>query len=665
MKNNHYDIVLTIMPFAPILLPPLNIGLLTASLKENNLNVGTTFPALRLCNKLGITYYNNIFRNWNCRETLFGDWLFSNTVYKENTNLDKKYLKYFQDNIIKNKPKNNLDKNSELTDYVNFPKDFEDNNKIFEIRKICEAFLQEEVEKILKMNPKIVACTSSYSQHIATIGLMKMLKTRNPQLITMIGGSNCEAEIGYETLKCFKWIDYLFSGEGDKNFPLLCKMLLDKNQVLSKNEIPFGVYTKEKIKKMKQNFETSIVKKINDVSFPEFDNYYEEYENEKIVKINTRALYVEHSRGCQKGEKVPCAFCGLNGTKYHYRCKSSERFLKELDYLYKKYNSSFFLLTDSMLGNSCFTTWLKDLSKDKKYYFFVEILSTLNEEKVKLLAKAGVFYVQSGIENLNSSLLKLMNKGNSAIHNIALLKYLYENSIICHWNFLVNIPGEKDEYYQKLTQLIPLVEHLIPPICVDSIVYCKFSEFYKNPKKYGLKLVPFTGYKYIYKEKKSSIKKLAYFFYNYSRKKNFEISANKYDFLKKLHCWQRRTLFSDPAKKKDCIPKLLINEKNKLLIISDSREIAISSIYYLNEVDSKIYMSLRSPISYDLLVEKIKNKQVINILEERLSYFIKNNLVLKMDDKYLALATNYPINNDKETEKVRTFYRNYLNLVNT
>ena len=60
----------------------------------------------------------------------------------------------------------------------------------------------------------------------------------------------------------------------------------------------------------------------------------------------------------------------------------------------------------------------------------------LNETPVLLLARAGVRWIQPGIESLDDNLLALIAKGNSTLMNVQLLKWSLEFGIDAAWNML-------------------------------------------------------------------------------------------------------------------------------------------------------------------------------------------------------------------------------------
>jgi magnesium-protoporphyrin IX monomethyl ester (oxidative) cyclase len=51
------------------------------------------------------------------------------------------------------------------------------------------------------------------------LALLRIIKEKNPDIITLLGGANCEASMGQAAKRNFPWIDFVVSGEADLLFP--------------------------------------------------------------------------------------------------------------------------------------------------------------------------------------------------------------------------------------------------------------------------------------------------------------------------------------------------------------------------------------------------------------------------------------------------------------
>jgi radical SAM superfamily enzyme YgiQ (UPF0313 family) len=133
-----------------------------------------------------------------------------------------------------------------------------------------------------------------------------------PSVPIIFGGANCEGEMGITLLKSVPSIDYVCSGEGDTAFVSFVKSFLEGKA----NRIN-GIITRES-----SAFEaalTSPVMNMDDLPYPDFDDYFSALGASPMRKHVSPGLVIETSRGCWWGEKFQCTFCGLNRSTMKYR----------------------------------------------------------------------------------------------------------------------------------------------------------------------------------------------------------------------------------------------------------------------------------------------------------------------------------------------------------
>ncbi|MBD0363764.1 MAG: RiPP maturation radical SAM protein 1, partial [Coleofasciculus sp. C3-bin4] len=224
-------------------------------------------------------------------------------------------------------------------------------------------------------------------------------------------------------------------------------------------------------------------------------------------------LPIETSRGCWWGQKNHCTFCGLNGGGMTYRSKSPNRVVEEFVQLSQRYGLRKFQVVDNILAMNHINTVLPIFAALKEpYAIFYETKANLKRQQVQQLAEAGVHSIQPGIESMHDSALKLLNKGNTAVINVQLLKWAREFGIAVGWNFLVGAPGESGEWYAEILQWLPWIVHLQPPSGMSPIRYDRFSLYHERPTDYGLTLKPNRAYSFVYPLSPEAMADLAYFF---------------------------------------------------------------------------------------------------------------------------------------------------------
>src|SRR6185295_13244659 len=96
------------------------------------------------------------------------------------------------------------------------------------LREFTPRFVDEVAHAVLERRPRLVGCSSMFEQHCASLALLRRIKALDPSVITLLGGANCEAEMGWATLCEFPWIDAVVSGEADDLVVPLCRRLLEE-----------------------------------------------------------------------------------------------------------------------------------------------------------------------------------------------------------------------------------------------------------------------------------------------------------------------------------------------------------------------------------------------------------------------------------------------------
>ncbi len=173
-----------------------------------------------------------------------------------------------------------------------------------------------------------------------------------------------------------------------------------------------------------------------------------------------------------------------------FRSKPAAQVVNDIDTLFKKHGVHRVEAVDNILDMKYFKDLVPALAeKTQKYNIFYETKANLNRQQIKLLADAGIRWIQPGIESLDSRVLELIGKGSKAWQNISLLKWARQFGVRVAWNTIFSFPNEKDDWYAETAKLFPLLTHLEPGAIIE-LRYDRFSPYHRNQEKYNLKLVP-------------------------------------------------------------------------------------------------------------------------------------------------------------------------------
>lgn len=611
------EFVLAIMPFVNVLQPPLGPSVLCGALRSSGIKTKAIYPAMTLAERLPYDLYCWFGSGVTLR---FGDYFFANQIFGENTvRTQKFYSKIFT-----------LAERSEFPKLASV-KDAESFIKLIPfIQSTCDELVEEWVEKVIAhSSAKVVACSSTYVQLLSSLAFLNAIKKKRPDIKTIIGGCECEGDAALEIVSKFDFVDYTNSGEGEETLPILVKRCL--TNPLQGTELPFGVFDKEKA-----CGSVPESAKVRGENFGEIDNldYAEAAAASILFKSSRTAMSMEFSRGCWKGERNHCTFCGINGDRLNFRRKSIAKILGELKRAYDN-GTRFFFITDTVLDINylrqvfdTFSEYADDVA------FLCDAVSTMDEPQIKYLAESGILFIQVGIETLHPNHVKLMNKSNSAIGSLAYLKFAKENYIHPFWNMLVSIPGDSPKDYEELIELVPFLEHLTAP-GFSNIRYDRFSEYWKDPVRYGLDLKPIDSNAYLFPEESGvDVTKITMYFKNVAEGAYTSMEHPAVARLQKLiEDWQNSSATLE----------FLTSE-----MIEDTRRCAVER-HYKPSADEIVVLTLtRKPVTKKQLFE-MAIKEGCDDCEPALQRLMERRFVVFWDNHFVSLVL-MPIEGERKSK---------------
>ena len=246
------------------------------------------------------------------------------------------------------------------------------------------------------------------------------------------------------------------------------------------------------------------IKDLDRLPYPSFDDYYMDLAASGLaLRPQSRVLLpFESSRGCWWGEKSQCTFCGLNGSSMEYRAKSAQRSLDELEWLQGRYKGLYGAITavDKVVPKEYFAEFFpRVVSLQLNLNLHYEVRANLRKSEVEMLRRAGVTVIQPGIESLSTRLLHLMHKGVTTLQNVQLLKWCRQFGIRVYWNLLFGFPGETEEDYNQIVEVVHAISHLQPPLGVVRVAFERFSPYFNYPQAFQITdMHPDPSYAYVY-----------------------------------------------------------------------------------------------------------------------------------------------------------------------
>ena len=389
------------------------------------------------------------------------------------------------------------------------------------LTEIAGEFLRDKLEEMPWRDYDLVGFNTMF-QVTPSLAMARLISSLDGAPRIILGGSNCEGEMGEQLHRSFPFIDYVCPGEGEQLIVSLVAAMADEERSLE--NIPELIW-RDRRKTRRNHCQLLEIGRggaadehsdypLDSLPRPKYDDWLQQVASGAAVDRRQLRLPIETSRGCWYGEKRQCLFCALNGKRIAYRRKSPELALEEFREL-ESHGVGLIQCVDNVLDFRYFDSFLPELAKrDHGCDVFFEIRSNLTRKQLQVLRRCGVYWSQPGIESLSTHVLKLMRKGVTALQNVRFLKHTAEMGISACWTMLYGFPGETPGDYLEMADLIPLISHLQPPSATCRLVRLhRFSPFFNHLDDYGLKNVePELSYAEIYPFEREVVRQLAYYF---------------------------------------------------------------------------------------------------------------------------------------------------------
>ncbi len=473
MDNKKYDVVLVQMPFS-WLQPSIALALLKSDMNAKGIKSKIRHSNLFFVDQIQGRRHNSFLKF--LPQSIFSGWEFAFAPFTS-----------FKPAVP---PERVLDEFCYETSSSCYVEDFVIPRKDFrkligkdyaEFMEFIGEFLEEEAEKILSMEPKVVGFSIMTEQRNASFAMCRLLKKKNPNIITVLGGGVCNDEAAEQILRIIPDLDYVFAGDGDGKFAEGMELILAGKESELSEKVPY--FYKRGAKPVLHTLQD-----MDQSPIPDYDDFREDLAAAQYIAYTEFIPFVEGSRGCWWGEKGRCRFCGLHYSKesLQYREKSSDRLWREIDYLMQKYDTQKIMMTDCILSRK-FINELPDEPPEhrKNYQIFAENKTNISLDDMKKLRANGFVKLQPGIEALQDDLLKHMNKGASALTQIGFLKNARICGIYCLWNLILALPGEKKEWWMEMVETMKKIHHLQPPTTIARMLLVRGSEFELHLEDYS------------------------------------------------------------------------------------------------------------------------------------------------------------------------------------
>ncbi|MBR7834302.1 RiPP maturation radical SAM C-methyltransferase [Actinospica durhamensis] len=630
------DVCFVSMPYVEIQRPSLALSLLQGILERDGVRAKVVHASMWFAEKVGSQLYEATLTT--PPNFLAGEWTFAAAAFGPRPEQEEQeYLRLFAE---------------ALTDpFVGGGDPVARVAMLRRLRVAAVEFVDETARRVLATGARVVGCTSTFEQHTASLALLRRIHELDPEVITMMGGANCETAMGEATHRLFPWVDYVVSGEADGIVSDLCRRVLKQGREIETADLPAGVLGPRHRRQLTllggKRVPRALFNNLDSLPAPTYADYFETLERSPLRDQIVPGLPLETSRGCWWGAKHQCTFCGLNGSSLGYRSKSAERVREEIETLWDRHGISGFEVVDNILDMRYFQTLLPQLAEENKpWRFFYEVKANLSHEQLELLVRSGIVWVQPGIESLHSEVLQLMDKGVAGWQNIQLLKWSKELGMRLSWSLLWGFPGEKDDYYLEMAEWLPLLEHLQAPFGLNPLAYHRYSVYHAQAQELGLTLFPVTAMAYVYPVPERDLHELAYFFTldpsgtrldPMGRNPDGSLNPGVEATLAAVKHWTSAAHSRRP-------PTLFMADEEGELDVVDTRECAVKGFWSLTGLDRAVLLACDGSPRPERVGAVVERDYGITATAEQITETVRRlveaKLILPIDDRLVGLAVN-------------------------
>lgn len=660
MTDQDARVCLVSMPYASIERPSIALSILKSALARAGIRSTILYGNIQFAEEIGAPIHDLVCKTQS--HSLAGEWTFASAAFPEFEPDEDAYFAHVGTLLLLLLPLlRRHGGRGQLRGILG------------RIRRHTPGFIDRVARRVLATGPSIVGCSSTFQQHCASLALLRRIKELSPDVVTVIGGANCEATMGVVTHKECPWVDYVVSGEAEDAFTALCQRLLgqpragsrggpSRRSLLAPDASAIGGVIGPECRgdggeRHARLLEAPPRARLEDMSrspTPDYDEYFEAVSRSPIGHFIEPGLLAETSRGCWWGAVSHCTFCGLNGTSMAFRAKKPEQVVEELAYLSTRHRLTSVEIVDNILDLSYLKTVLPALEeRNEGYDIFYETKANLSRDHLRQMAAAGVRWLQPGIETLDDGLLRAIAKGTTARQNLQLMKWAREYGMYVLWILLYDIPGETDEPYAKMAGWLPLISHLQPPSGISYVQYNRFSPYHSRPAEFDLHIEPDRSYSFVYPWSRASLDDFAYFFDDYTRERDQigPLSPRRPglgQIRSVLSDWQQSWIGRmDAARNESETATLVMTSHEGRVEIADTRPCRVRPEHTLEGLAAAVYQACDRARRAEGLLDELAAAGAQRRSWEEVGPVVRelcaSKLMLDLDGWYLSLAVRGPL----------------------
>lgn len=490
------------------------------------------------------------------------------------------------------------------------------------------AFVEWAVDHVDWSAYSVVGFTVVFQQMVASLALAKALKRRHPDLPVIFGGATFEDDIALEIMARNPEVDYVHCGDADLTLPEIVGRIRRRESMTGMRGVVRRADDERGVVRIVYEGRAPNLEDLDLTPFPDFDEYYARRRSTGYDPGGpTVMLPFEAARGCWYGMKNHCTFCGLNRSGMEFRRKNPDLVLDMLKRLANRYGTLYFNAIDNILAPAYMSRLFGRLAEghsDLRIHY--EIRPNLNRRQLGDMRRGGLTSVQPGIESFSSHVLALMKKGTTGVKNLELLKWTTYYGIRNSYNILYGFPGETADDYDRQADVLRKIPHFQPPYAICQARPDRGSPMFEDPEKHSITMLrPSACYRHIYPSD-YDLRRVSYYFEH--QVGDILPPSGYQECIKLVDEWTARWHGADR-------PTLRYVKTWESLSIHDRRNGHARGYRYDGE-RAALYELCAESKSRDEITAAFEGDT--EWIDGALAEFVDLDLVILLDDRYLALA---------------------------
>lgn len=301
--------------------------------------------------------------------------------------------------------------------------------------------VDEAVERVLGLYPDVVGVTVTSASIQRGLRLLVRVKTRRPQIVTVMGGYHATA---FDDLLLTKVpaLDLILRGEADKSFPELCQRLRRNEAIADVPGLSYRV-NGDIVRGVPQYIEDLDVVPFPDRHALEFTGYWQNFAGGLLPQFPALGTIIS-SRGCPH----KCTFCSklTPGSRKH-RMRSAENVMREVRELIDDGYELLFFMDENFTHDVGRLKKICQMILDERLsvrFWFQGTLHNLSQSVLDLMHQAGFDGSIVGVESGSDAQLKRYKKAARSRAIAGGIGRAKKAHMFVHGFFMTGGPGETE-----------------------------------------------------------------------------------------------------------------------------------------------------------------------------------------------------------------------------